>query len=346
MGTRAVHFVGSFPAESTDTAMRAMLDTSWPLLRTLPTGETRRYEFYIKPIIEDLVAQGVLASKRAGEWDTSRQRTIYRPARGKRLTADLMDLGYLHETAEALPVFRALCEQRGLSGLTLQMGMPTDFTLAFIAMGGTGVLRHRRAFSAAAVREIAAIQELTDGEVVIQLEATAELVLMAKTQPLHRVVNRALGLSKGIAALAASAPAGTRFGVHLCLGSMNNKARATLRDTRPLVYFANSLARQWPSDRPLEFIHAPFAAGDTPPATEPGFYRALAGLRLHEDTNFYAGLVHDIPTEAAQSQTLRQIEQALGRPVDGVATACGLGRRPRSFADELMARARRLAERD
>ncbi|MFJ4651840.1 hypothetical protein ACIP5Y_11270 [Nocardia sp. NPDC088792] len=30
-----------------------------------------------------------------------------------------------------------------------------------------------------------------------------------------------------------------------------------------LVYLANSIARQWPSDRPLEYIHGPLAAGDT-----------------------------------------------------------------------------------
>ncbi|WP_338765560.1 hypothetical protein V7968_40915 [Nocardia vulneris] len=346
MGTRAVHFVGSFPAESTATAMQAMLDTSGPLLRTLPTGETRRYEFYVKPIIEDLVAQGALEMKKAGEWNTSQQRTIYRPARGKRLTAELMDLGYLHEAEEALPVFLAARARHGLPGLTLQIGMPTDFTLAFIAMGRTGLMRHRKAFTAAALRDIAAIQRLTGGDVVIQLEATAELVLLAQTQPRHRAVNRVLGLSKRIAALAAAAPAGTRFGVHMCVGSLHNKSRATLRDARPIVYFANCLARQWPSDRPLEFIHAPFAAGDKPPSTESTFYAPLADLELRAGTHFYAGLVHDIPTEAAQLQTLRQIEHALGRPVDGVATACGLGRRTRPVADTLMARAARLAEQE
>ncbi|PXX69323.1 hypothetical protein DFR70_1021012 [Nocardia tenerifensis] len=324
--------------------MTAMLDSTGPHLRTLPTGETRRYEFYIRPIIDELVAQGALESKRAGQWRTSRERTIYRAAGGKKLTGDMMDLGYLREAEEAVPVFEALRAERDLTGVTLQLGMPTDFTMAFVTMGAVGgVLRNKKAFTDATVRDIVAIRELAGDDVVIQLEATAELVLMAQTQPLHRLVDRLLGVARGITELAAASPPGTRFGVHLCLGSMNNKARATLRNVRPFVDLANSIVRQWPADRTLTYVHAPFAAGDIPPSANPKFYAPLRDLTLGEGTGFYAGLVHDIPSEAEQLHTLQLIEQALGRPVDGVATACGLGRRPRPIADALMVRANTLA---
>ncbi|WP_069161475.1 hypothetical protein [Nocardia altamirensis] len=342
MGTRAVHFVGSFPAESTADAMQAMLDSAGPLLRTLPTGETRRYEFYIKPIIEDLVTQGALESKKPGDWETSKDRTIYRVARGKKLTGDLMDFGYLREAEEALPIFKKLRAGRDVPGLALQIGMPTPFTLAFIAMGPAGLMFHRKAFVDATVREITGVRRLVGDEVVIQLEATAELVVMSKTQPRHRLADRILKMSKGIGEVAAAAPEGTRFGVHLCLGSLNNKSRATMRNAQPLVDLANSVVRHWPAGRTLEFIHGPFAAGDRPPAPDPEFYAPLAGLSLSAGTSFYAGLVHDIPSEAEQFQTLQHIEQAMGRPVDGVATACGLGRRPRPVADALMVRASTL----
>ena len=68
MRSRGVHFVGSFPAESTEVAMRVMLDGAGPLLRTLPTGESRRYEYYVRPILEDLVAQGALEVSKPGQW--------------------------------------------------------------------------------------------------------------------------------------------------------------------------------------------------------------------------------------------------------------------------------------
>lgn len=323
--------------------MRAMLDSAGPRLRTLPTGETNRYEFYIRPIIEDLVAQGALEVKQPREWQSSRDRTRHRVPRGSALTADSLALGYTKETEEALPVFAELRRTRALSGTALQIGMPTDFTLAFVALGATGVLRHRRAFAEATVREITAVRELAGTDVVVQLEATAELVLMATAQPVHRALDMALGLSRGIAELAAAAPAGTRFGVHLCLGSLRNRARATLRDTRPLVDLANAVARHWPADRPLEFVHGPLAAGAVPPPARAEFYTPLGDLALAEQTAFYAGLVHDVPTEAEQLQILTMVEEALGRPVDGVGSACGLGRRSRPVADALLARADRIA---
>ncbi|MFE3983238.1 hypothetical protein ACFXPR_02025 [Nocardia tengchongensis] len=343
MGARNVHFVGSFPAESTCDAMRAMLDGAGPRLRTLPTGETRRYERYIQPIVADLVAQGVLEVKRNGSWRSSHERTTHRAARGVRLTGDLMDLGYLGEAEEALPIFRALRAERDLPELSLQIGMPTAFTMAFIAMGRSGVRRHRKAFEEASIRDVEAIRALAGDDVVIQFEATAEMVLMATAQPVHRPVEAALGLGRGIAEMAAATPPGTRIGVHLCLGSMNNKARTTLRNTEPLVALANSIVRQWPSGRSLEFVHGPLAAGDIPPSTDPACYAPLAGLRLPAGTRFHAGLVHESHTETVQIETLRTIETALGRPVDGVASACGLGRRPRAIADAMVARADFLA---
>lgn len=323
--------------------MRAMLDGVGSRLRTLPTGETRRYEWYIQPILDDLVAQGALEVKRPGSWDSSHERTVHRAARGATLTGDMMELGYLGEAREALPVYRSLRAERDLPELSLQIGMPTDFTMAFIAMGMCGVRKHRKAFHDATVRDIEGIRELVGDDVVLQFEATAETVLMAKAQPLHRQLDLALGLGRGIAALAASTPAGTRIGVHLCLGSMRNKARTTLRDTRPLVALANSIARQWPSERTLEFIHGPLAAGDIPPSTRPEFYAPLGALRLPPETRFYAGFVHETPSAAEQIETLRMIEAAAKRPVDGVASACGLGRRPRPIADGLVARADMLA---
>lgn len=343
MCSRGVHFVGSYPADSTDAAMRTMLDGAGPLLRTLPTGETRRYEYYIRPIVEDLVAQGVLEVRKPGQWRTLRDIPRYGIPREPTAAGNRMDLGYQREAAEAMPVFAALREEYGREGLALQIGMPTDLSLAGIAFGVQGVRRSRRkAFAEATIRAIATIVQASGDDVVIQLEAPAELVLMALTQPLHRAVERLMGLAEAITGLAAVAPPGTRFGVHLCLGSLHNRG-IPLRTARPLVDLTNSVVRHWPSGRTLEYIHAPFAAGAKPPTTKARFYAPLADLSLSKDTRFYAGFVHESPTETEQRKTLQSIENALGRPVDGVACACGLGRRPRHIADALMTRAAVLA---
>ncbi|RMI32981.1 hypothetical protein [Nocardia stercoris] len=335
MADRAVHFVGSFPADSTDDAMHAMMRGAGSRLRTLPTGEIRRHETYLQPIIDGLVDQGALRVRRERP-----DRTVHRLRPG--FDSGAMTLGYACEAREALPSYTGL---RGASGPALQIGMPTDLTLGFVALGLPGVLAHRQVFTDATAAEMAAVHEVTGGDVVLQLEAPAELVLLAAAQPLHRVVDAALGLSRGICALAARAPEGARLGVHLCLGGRRNKARTTLRDTRPLVHLANAVARQWPSGRTLEYIHGPLAAGDLPPSSRPEFYAPLADLELGA-TAFVAGFVHEKPTEAELVHTLHLIEGALGRPVDAVASACGLGRHTREVAETLVARADALAAAD
>ncbi|MEV5652650.1 hypothetical protein AB0L57_30750 [Nocardia sp. NPDC052254] len=344
MGSRAVHFVGSFPAEDTETAMRAMLAVHGCRLRTLPTGETRRYELYVVPILDDLVAQGQLELVRPGQWESLTDRAIYRVPRGVEFRGADIDLGYAAEAEEAWPVFERLRAEHGDPALALQLGMPTDLSLAVVALGVKGALAHRKAFRDATIRDITAIRDLAGDDVVIQLEATAELVLTALGGPLRRVVERAFRLGASIADLAAATPPGTRIGVHLCLGSLRNKA-ATGPDTRAIVELSNSLVRHWPADRPLEYVHAPFAAGDKPPRTRPAHYRRLSGLALPPHTRFHAGLVHDAPTIEQQRATLDQIETALGREVDGVAAACGLGRHSRPVADRLCTRSAELAGR-
>ncbi|WP_227982327.1 hypothetical protein [Nocardia spumae] len=343
MSSRAVHFVGSFPADGTETAMRAMLDGSAGRLRTLPTGETRRYELYVVPILDDLVTQGKLEVVRPGQWRSLIDRTVYRVPRGVEFRGDDIDLGYLREAEEAWPIFERLRAEYDRPDLALQLGMPTALTLAAIALGPKGAISRRQAFLEATVRDVAAIRELAGDDVVIQLEATAELVLTARGGPLSRSVERALRLGAGIAELAAATPAGTRIGVHLCLGSLRNKAAAAAH-ARPVVELANSLVRHWPENRTLEYVHAPFAAGDHAPPTGARFYRRLADLSLPVGTRFYPGLVHDAPTVAQQQATLADIEAALGAPVDGVAAPCGLGRRSRPVAEDLIARAARLAD--
>ncbi len=322
--------------------MRTMLDGAGSRLRTLPIGETRRYEFYVEPIFADLVSQGVLEVKPPGR-RANPDRIYHRVPRGSELRGDAMDLGYLREAEEALPIFGELRAASGRTDLALQIGMPSAVTMAFTGMGVSGIPTYRKAFADATVRAIADVRRSAGSDVVIQLEAPAELVFMAKGQAVHRQLDAAMGFGRGIAALAAAAPGGTRFGVHLCLGSRRNRARATLRTARPLVDLANSVVRHWPSGRPLEFVHGPLAARHLPESAQAEFFAPLADLALGPGTAFYAGFVDDVPSEAEQVETLHRIERGLGRPVDGVASPCGLGRRTREVAEALVGRAAALA---
>jgi hypothetical protein len=108
---------------------------------------------------------------------------------------------------------------------------------------------------------------------------------------------------------------------------MNHKAMVGMRDVMPAVLVANEVAAAWPSDRPLEFIHMPFAAAAEPPSFDQDFYRPLTKLDLPPSVRFVAGCIHESLSDDQQADLLQMIESQVGREVD-VAAACGLGRRP------------------
>jgi hypothetical protein len=357
MATRAAHLVGSTPFADADEAIDIALDRLGGHLHTVPDGETGDRRNWIIHIIEALKAHPDLEVTREGDWSDYDQTPVFRVRKGHQLTAASLDLQHVAPFQAAYPAFAARREAAvsagvpGAGDLAFQVGIPGDFDMALFVFGPTGPFRHRRAFTDATLAEIRQIQELAGRDaagrpdVVFQLEIPAELVFVARFPgPLQPLVARWLG--GGVAKLAARSPQGTRFGIHLCLGDMNHRALAQLKDVTPLVRLANAIAHAWPAGRSLEFVHAPFAAAVLPPpapdtADGAAFYVPLKGLRLPSQTRFIAGFVHESRPLAEQQETLALIESLVGHRVD-VATSCGLGRRDRDAALATIDRAREL----
>ena len=202
--------------------------------------------------------------------------------------------------------------------------------MALFTLGPLGAFRHRAAFREATVREIREIFRRGGRDVVFQIEVPAELVFVARMPaPLQRAM--ASFLARGVARLAREAPAGARFGIHLCLGDMNHRALGNMTDATPVVLLANAIVKAWPSGRPLEFVHAPFAAAQKVPRTDPAWYAPLTRLKLPGTTRFVAGFAHEDQDLEEQRRLRALIERNAGREVD-VSTSCGLGRRTRPAA--------------
>ncbi|MBA3619601.1 MAG: hypothetical protein H0W56_08425, partial [Acidothermales bacterium] len=164
-------------------------------------------------------------------------------------------------------MFQRLRAAHELPDLTFQVGIPGDFDIALFVLGPVGAFLHRRPFTEATLREIRAIHEQAGDDVAFQIEVPAEMVFIARLpDPLQPLMARLL--ARGIARLAQSSPPGARFGVHLCLGDMNHRALARMRDLSPIVHLANALIDAWPRGRPLEYVHAPFPAAETPAPTD------------------------------------------------------------------------------
>jgi len=143
-------------------------------------------------------------------------------------------------------------------------------------------------------------------------------------------------LGKSIANLAAQAPAGACFGVHLCLGDLAHESRGQLANRKPSVDLANAIAKNWPQGRTLEYIHEPIAAGQYPPLLDKATYEPLNSLSLPKNAHYIAGLVQEKASADDQKQVLNWVESFVPDGIKvGIASACGLGRRTAEEAQHL-----------
>ncbi|MFG1961841.1 hypothetical protein [Nonomuraea sp. NPDC049028] len=343
MPSRHIHLVGSYPAADTRQAMTIVADVAGPYLRALADGEVGARRNWITHIIDGLREHPDIELRTDGNWSGYDNRPVFRVKRGHRLTSGSMRLGHAAAAGEGYEVFKEIRASHRLDGVSFQVGIPGDLDLALFAFGPARAFTRRRPFREALAREIREITGWGGHDVLFQLEVPVELVMVAGVpKPLRTATARSL--VHGMVKQVATAPPNARFGVHLCVGDLNNKALKRLPTVTPVVSILNALLRAWPQGRPLEYVHVPLAAGDQPPPLEPGFYQDLESLAaLPPDTRFAAGLVHEAQEVDDQRKILRMVESILSRTVD-VSPACGLGRRSPQDARRVLERAVALAE--
>ncbi|SDM23982.1 hypothetical protein [Allokutzneria albata] len=342
MGDRAVHYVGSLPGEDAGSAMSGALATSGPKLRTLADGETGERNRWIVNFVDSLDGHPDLEMLAKGTWSSYKDIPKYRIRKGRALTGDALNLTYVDEFRRSYPVFKKLREEHRHEGLRYQVGVPGPLDLAMFVFGPIGPFKHVEPFHDATVREIRQIHAEAGDDVLFQIEVPVELVFMTKAPKLvHGLLSR--WLAKKVVAVAAGAPEGTSFGVHLCLGDLNNKALGKMKSAAPLVTLSNAIAAAWPAGRKLEYVHAPLAMGDLPPSPDESYYRALSKLALPPGCRFIAGLAHENQDLDTQRRLLALVERLVNDSVD-IACACGLGRRTADQAAKAMARCNELAQ--
>lgn len=340
MTGRRAHLVGSIPGESAAAAMQLAMDTLGPKLRCLPDGETGVRRNWIIPIIESLRSHPDLQLAKEGDWSDYDKTPVFKVKRGHKLYGATMDFGHVAALTASQPAFEEIRREHNRPDLDYLVGVPGDFDMALFTLGPAAGLRHRRAFTEATVAEIARIHARLGDEAIFQIEVPIELIMLTKLpSAAHPLLARMFG--RWVAGLAAAAPSGARFGVHLCLGDMNHRAFGAMKDVSPLVRLTNAIVSAWPAGRPLEFVHAPFAAADDPPPTNESFYAPLASLELPEYVQFIAGFVHEEQSLDDQRRVLALIENFLGRQVD-ISSSCGLGRRDADTARRALERTAEL----
>jgi hypothetical protein len=152
MTERSIHLVGSLPADNAEDAMRFALASSGKHLHTLTDGETDGD--WVVPIVESLRNNPNLTVRTEGDWSSYKRILVLRVRRGARLQADSLDFGRVSFFETNYPLFKKLREEYNYPDLAYQVGIVSDFDMAFFTLGLLGAIRHRRVFAEATAREI------------------------------------------------------------------------------------------------------------------------------------------------------------------------------------------------
>lgn len=332
---RRVHLVGSVPLDSAAEVFRTVSDALGERVRRIPDGETNDRTGWVgfqALMLLDHPDFELVPSEVPGERLEDMERAVraqgddyatpkFRLRRGvdpERL--GFPELGYARAAKESYATFVELGRAGVIAaGTRFQVALPTPLAPLAIFLTPEQIPAVLPAYRTAMLRELADIcASIPAPELAVQWDVAVELGLLDEAFPAPFPNVRAT-VTGEMVALGDAVPSGVELGYHLCYGDMGAHHFVEPRDMSTLVTLANDIAAGLA--RRLDWVHMP-----VPRARDDAEYFApLEALVLGAGTELYLGLVHD---SDGLDGTRRRMETASKfRPVFGISTECGFGRR-------------------
>jgi hypothetical protein len=332
MSSRAgVHLVGSMPLRDASEVFRTASSILGDQLRRLPDGETGERGTWIAWQTEVFRAH---PSFEVEEPPPDQYAPLPRFRLRDRSGALRFDrLGYSDAARASYAEFRRLKEEGVVpEHVRFLVALPTPLAPVsqFIAADDKPAVEP--AYEEALLRELGEIAAaVPHDQLAIQWDIAVELGIWEELggvffSPWFDDPKR--GMIDRIARAAQAVPHDVECGFHLCYGDFGHEHFVQPQDTGNLVEIANSLSDA--VTRPVEWLHLPVPRG----RTDDAYFAPLRELRLHPETQLYLGLVHF--TDGLEGARGRIAAARRVVPEFGVATECGLGRRPPETIEPLL----------
>ena len=164
-------------------------------------------------------------------------------------------------------------------------------------------------------------------ELAIQWDVAVEFALLEGLWPTY-LTDAPSEIRERLLRLGRRVPAGVELGYHLCYGDAGHKHFKEPADTAKLVMVANAVAEGL--QRPLNWLHLPVPRD----RKDDAYFAPLKGLKLRPETELYLGLVHTTDGLAGAQARVKAAQKAVKN--FGVATECGMGRRPPATIPDLL----------
>src|ERR1700733_2933717 len=329
---RQIHLVGSVPLASATAVFECVGSHLGSSVARIPDGETgeRARPFFLRPNLTHALfgARGV---ERIGEYVIAGY-TI--PLQGLAAGAkpddiDFGPLGFAHAAKSSFSDFKRLqAAGRIPQGVRMQVCLPTPFMLGIIFVAPNSLRQLWPAYERAMLRELDDIlSSIPHEELAIQWDMSPEIheVLEKRNLAVVRNVPREM-LVAAIARITDYVPLPVEVGWHLCYGDTGHEeGRETKHVVEPvdmgvMTRFANDIfaARR----RPINWVHMPVPRG----RDDEAYFAPLKNLRVKPEMRLFLGLVHLF--DGIEGGRRRAAAARTVYPDFGVATECGMGRRP------------------
>lgn len=327
-----VHLCGSVPLADAESVFRMASDRLGPHVTRIPDGETGVRDNWVVWQLPMLQAHPDLETvpPPGPEYGPSLR---VQPKPGVDAESVVFDsLGYSDAALASWQVFSGLRDEGAIApGVRFQVCLPTPIAVVAAFVG-----EHQRelevAYEARLMTELAQILAVVPaGDLAIQWDTAVEFAVFEGVFPAwfgsdyetqrREVVDRLVRLGQAV-------PDSVELGYHLCYGDFGHEHFVQPTDTSKLAAVATDLTARL--GRRLDWIHLPVPIG----RTDAAYFEALRTLSLPAETTLYLGLVH--ATDGLEGARRRIAAAHEVVPEFGIATECGMGRRPADQIPGLM----------
>jgi hypothetical protein len=327
---KGAHLNGSVPLENSEAVFRAVSSTIGDRLRRLPDGETGVRSNWIG------FQSGVFAA--TGQFDLIQPDPksyaplpLFSPKSGvDPREIRLGRLGYADAAKASYATFATLKREGKIQrAARFQVSLPTPLApvAAFVTPASVPVVEP--IYEAVLLKELDEIIAIVPhDELAIQWDAAVEFGMLEGVWPVafkdvrKEVLDRLVRIGNHV-------PADVELGYHLCYGDAGHRHFIEPADMSKLVDIANAVTAQ--VKRPVEWISMPVPRN----RSDDAYFAPLKDLRLPAETELYLGLVHFTDGMDGTKRRIEAAQRATDRPF-GVATECGLGRRPPETIPQLL----------
>jgi hypothetical protein len=331
---RSVLIVGSVPLDSAAAVFDAVGTKLGKLVKRVPDGETGERFHWIS-------FQNAILGKTKGlepydyyevvpGWKVQR----YKVSPGTEI--EFGPLGYADSAIHSYEDFkRARADGKIASGTRFQVSLPTPIATVHEFCEPASVKPAWLPYEKGICSEIDKITAaIPHGDLAIQWDAAIEFCFILENPEKLKTFSRD-ELIASIVRASEHIPRDVDLGIHLCYGDAGGKHQLEPTDTQVMVDFANQLTTQL--KHPLKWVHMPVPRE----RDDDAYFAPLTGLKLDPTTEFYLGLIHDTDGTAGSRRRLAAAEKFVTG--FGIATECGMGRRPPETISGLLDLHRELA---